>query len=201
MLPSPAKRAWTLNPRRECLTGMGNPPASIRASTKPTRPLVTSSKASEVRCGAGPLTQCATLALTADVRRNRDLDAGTRHRCNNGGIQCRGRRLAPTVAVSERRPSDHPADRTKGKTGLTTPEREELARLRKENRILLGDMPTIVLSRNLNAFASSRPHTPRSRESRATHDISSSSTPANITCSPRIASSRSTCLPPSDIHS
>ena len=28
------------------------------------------------------------------------------------------------------------ADRTKGKTGLTTAEREELARLRKENRIL-----------------------------------------------------------------
>lgn len=29
------------------------------------------------------------------------------------------------------------ADRTKGKTGLTTAEREELARLRKENRVLL----------------------------------------------------------------
>jgi transposase len=28
------------------------------------------------------------------------------------------------------------ADRTNGKTGLTTAEREELARLRKENRIL-----------------------------------------------------------------
>jgi transposase len=28
------------------------------------------------------------------------------------------------------------ADRTKGKTGLTTAEREELAKLRKENRIL-----------------------------------------------------------------
>jgi len=28
------------------------------------------------------------------------------------------------------------ADRTQGKTGLTTAEREELARLRKENRIL-----------------------------------------------------------------
>lgn len=28
------------------------------------------------------------------------------------------------------------ADRTKGKTGLTTAEREDLARLRKENRIL-----------------------------------------------------------------
>ena len=31
------------------------------------------------------------------------------------------------------------ADRTKGKTGLTTAEREELARLRKENRILLEE--------------------------------------------------------------
>ena len=28
------------------------------------------------------------------------------------------------------------ADRTKGRTGLTTAEREELARLRKENRVL-----------------------------------------------------------------
>ena len=28
------------------------------------------------------------------------------------------------------------ADRTQGKTGLTTAEREELARLRKENRVL-----------------------------------------------------------------
>ena len=31
------------------------------------------------------------------------------------------------------------ADRTKGKTGLTTAEREELARLRKENRVLLEE--------------------------------------------------------------
>ena len=31
------------------------------------------------------------------------------------------------------------ADRTKGKTGLTTAEREELARLRKENRILVEE--------------------------------------------------------------
>ncbi len=31
------------------------------------------------------------------------------------------------------------ADRTKGKTGLTTAEREELARLRKENRIVLEE--------------------------------------------------------------
>ena len=31
------------------------------------------------------------------------------------------------------------ADRTGGKTGLTTAEREELARLRKENRVLLEE--------------------------------------------------------------
>jgi transposase len=31
------------------------------------------------------------------------------------------------------------ADRTGGKTGLTTTEREELARLRKENRVLAGE--------------------------------------------------------------
>jgi transposase len=31
------------------------------------------------------------------------------------------------------------ADRTQGRTGLTTAEREELARLRKENRILLEE--------------------------------------------------------------
>lgn len=31
------------------------------------------------------------------------------------------------------------ADRTKGRTGLTTAEREELARLRRENRILLEE--------------------------------------------------------------
>jgi transposase len=31
------------------------------------------------------------------------------------------------------------ADRTKGKTGLTTAEREELTRLRRENRILLEE--------------------------------------------------------------
>ena len=31
------------------------------------------------------------------------------------------------------------ADRSKGKTGLTTAEREELARLRKENRVLLEE--------------------------------------------------------------
>jgi hypothetical protein len=117
-----------------------------------------------------------------DVRREAEAASAKFH----GGVQGGGVRLVleedKTVRAAAR-------------------EREELARLRKENRILLGDMPTIVLSRNLNAFASSRPHTPRSRESRATHDISSSSTPANITCSPQIASSRSTCLPPSDIHS
>src|SRR4026209_441970 len=31
------------------------------------------------------------------------------------------------------------ADRTHGRTGLTTAEREELARLRKENRVLQGE--------------------------------------------------------------
>ena len=31
------------------------------------------------------------------------------------------------------------ADRTKGRSGLTTQEREELARLRKENRVLRED--------------------------------------------------------------
>ena len=35
------------------------------------------------------------------------------------------------------------ADRTKGKTGLTTAEREELARLRKENRILFEERDII----------------------------------------------------------
>ena len=36
------------------------------------------------------------------------------------------------------------ADRTKGKTGLTTAEREELARLRKENRQLRMDREILV---------------------------------------------------------
>jgi transposase len=36
------------------------------------------------------------------------------------------------------------ADRTKGKTGLTTMEREELARLRKENRQLRMDREILV---------------------------------------------------------
>jgi len=36
------------------------------------------------------------------------------------------------------------ADRTKGKTGLTTAEREELARLRKENRQLRMDRDILV---------------------------------------------------------
>ena len=37
-----------------------------------------------------------------------------------------------------------PADRTKGKTGLTTAEREELARLRKENRGSLAEERDIL---------------------------------------------------------
>jgi transposase len=36
------------------------------------------------------------------------------------------------------------ADRTKGKTGLTTVDREELARLRKENRQLRMDRDILV---------------------------------------------------------
>lgn len=41
------------------------------------------------------------------------------------------------------------ADRTKGKTGLTTAEREELARLRKENRILQEERDIL---KNATAF-------------------------------------------------
>ena len=39
------------------------------------------------------------------------------------------------------------ADRTKGRTGLTTAEREELARLRKENRILAEERDILKNSR------------------------------------------------------
>jgi transposase len=39
------------------------------------------------------------------------------------------------------------ADRTKGRTGLTTAEREELARLRKENRILQEERDILKNSR------------------------------------------------------
>ena len=38
------------------------------------------------------------------------------------------------------------ADRTQGKTGLTTAEREELARLRKENRILLEEREILKIA-------------------------------------------------------
>jgi transposase len=59
------------------------------------------------------------------------------------------------------------ADRTKGKTGLTTAEREELARLRKENRILLEErdilknhrarrLPRYLLDQKLPVRLSSR---------------------------------------------
>jgi transposase len=41
-----------------------------------------------------------------------------------------------TPSVLGRWVSHAQADRTKGRTGLTTAEREELARLRKENRVL-----------------------------------------------------------------
>ncbi len=51
------------------------------------------------------------------------------------------------------------ADRTKGRTGLTTAEREELARLRKENRQLRLEREIL---KNAAAFFASEPAT-RSR--------------------------------------
>jgi transposase len=51
------------------------------------------------------------------------------------------------------------ADRTKGRTGLTTTEREELARLRKENRQLRLEREIL---KNAAAFFASEPAT-RSR--------------------------------------
>ena len=54
-----------------------------------------------------------------------------------------GKRVGEVARELDLTPSSHgnwvrhaQADRTKGRTGLTTAEREELARLRKENRIL-----------------------------------------------------------------
>ena len=46
------------------------------------------------------------------------------------------------------------ADRSKGKTGLTTAEREELARLRKENRILAEERD--ILKKAAAFFAKQR---------------------------------------------
>ena len=59
------------------------------------------------------------------------------------------------------------ADRTHGRTGLTTAEREELARLRKENRILQEERD--ILKNHLGAAAGPRPPPPASSGPRASH--------------------------------
>ena len=48
------------------------------------------------------------------------------------------------------------ADRTKGKTGLTTAEREELARLRKENRVLQEERDILKKVHSYTGVGSSR---------------------------------------------
>jgi len=53
------------------------------------------------------------------------------------------------------------ADRTHGKTGLTTAEREELARLRRENRILREEREILKNFSRVMAHPTCRPATPR----------------------------------------
>jgi transposase len=53
------------------------------------------------------------------------------------------------------------ADRTQGKTGLTTAEREELARLRKENRILLEERDILKNRSRALGRPTCGPETPR----------------------------------------
>ncbi len=59
---------------------------------------------------------------------------GISHEGKSGTVVARELDLVPSVVSMWVKHAL--ADRTKGKTGLTTAEREELARLRKENRIL-----------------------------------------------------------------
>ncbi len=70
-----------------------------------------------------------------------------------------GRDLALTETALREWVKRAQADRTKGRTGLTTAEREELARLRKENRQLRLEREIL---KNAAAFFASEPAT-RSR--------------------------------------
>ena len=59
------------------------------------------------------------------------------------------------------------ADRTKGRTGLTTAEREELARLRKENRILAEERDILKKRRPSSRSRADEVYLHRGEEGRA----------------------------------
>ena len=68
------------------------------------------------------------------------------------------------------------ADRTKGRTGLTTAEREELARLRKENRILAEERDILKKRRPSSRSRADEVYLHRGEEGRAyRHDSLSQS--------------------------